>query len=101
MSRSLPFLAPAWAGLAAVAPDRAKAAVAFSSACSGASRLLKVEVRRGRGQLHLLWLMQPDDCELVGRLRIVGHRLTAASVGACEVCGRHVLRRGPRERGPL
>ena len=97
MRRRPPSLEPAWAKLAAVALDRAKGIVDASSARSGAPRLLKVEVRRGRGQLHLLWLMQPENRELVGRLGAVRHRLAAASVEACEVCGCHVPRRGPRE----
>lgn len=92
MKRRPPSLAPAWAKLAGVALTRAEG----EAASSETSRLLKLEVRRRRGRLHLLWLMQPEDHDLVDRLRTMGRALAAESVEACEVCGRHVPRRGPR-----
>ena len=97
MRRGPSSLPPGWATLAAVALSRAEKVVASWPARSGNPRLLKMEVRRGRGRLDLLWLMQPEDPELVGRLRVMGQQLALTSIKTCEVCGRPVPRRWPRE----
>ncbi len=100
MGRWPPRLAPGWANLARVALDQAEEAVATADGRGGA-RLLKIEVRQARGQLHLLWLLQPEDGELVDRLRAVRRRLASSSTRTCEVCGRHVPWRGPGRREVL
>ena len=96
MERRPPPLAPGWAKLAMVALDRAKEAVASSNERCGTSSLFKIDVRRARGQLHLLWLLQPEDRVLVHCLREVGQQLAATSIETCEVCGQRVPRQGPR-----
>ena len=97
MERTSRPLAPGWANLAAVALDRARDAIASSNTYRGRSHLLKMEVRRARGQLYLLWLIQPEDRELVHRLNEVRHQLAAASIETCEVCGCHVTWQAPRK----
>lgn len=92
MERRPPRLAPGWAKLARLSLDQAEEAVAQADGRGGA-RLFKIEVRRARGHL-LLWLLQPEDGELLGHLRAVRHRLAARSTKTCEVCGRQVPWRG-------
>lgn len=101
MKHRPPPLAAGWAKLATVALDRVTEAVSSSQTRCGKARLFKVEVRRARGQLHLLWLLQPEDSELVQRLREVRQRLAATSIETCEVCGQRVPRQEPRRNEVL
>ena len=80
-------LAPGWAKLAHSVLVEAREAVTPSVGTLTGPRLLKLEVRRGGGQLHLLWLLQPEDGEDVARLQLLRRRLACSSVRTCEVCG--------------
>ncbi|RYB04411.1 hypothetical protein D3272_13285 [Lichenibacterium ramalinae] len=101
MRRDPAPLEPGWAKLATMAMESANEALSTSAGAGGSARLLKVEVRRSRGRLRLLWLMQPEDHDLIARLRDVGQRLATRSVATCEVCGAQVPRRGQGRREVL